>query len=182
MLIDGIKCYIPMFRKKALIWSIPAVVSRSFTKYCGFFSQNIFAFSNSCRVLADRTVAGLGSQMLKNPRCNVLPAQDSEWTMCVLDLNRHLTMVRLQKLLSGREVSLATVSLLGLSDLEEGTRSSCSLPLRVLPFSDPSLPEGIKQVRPKEAQQYCSWWSPLAGEVKTDRLTADWLTERITDW
>jgi hypothetical protein len=128
--------------------SIPAVVSRSFAKYCGFFSQNAFSFSNLWKFLSGSSVTGLGSQMFKNPGCcNVLTAQESVWTLCVSDLNRHLTVVRLQKLLNGRGVSLGTTSLLGLNDLEERTRASCSLPLRVLPFSDPSLPEGIKQVR-----------------------------------
>jgi hypothetical protein len=95
----------------------------------------------------------------------VLSAQGSEITLCVADLNLHLTVVKLQKLLNDRKVSLATTTLLDLIDLEKRTRPSCSLPLRVLPFRESSLPEGIIQVRLKLRDSICQELSALGGTV-----------------
>jgi hypothetical protein len=94
---------------------------------------------------------------------------------CVSDLKHLLTVVRLQKLLNGREVSVASTSLPDLEDLEDRTRSSCSLPLRVLPFSDPALPEGIRQVRLKVRDQAYSTLLQFIAEInrQTDSSSAE---------
>jgi hypothetical protein len=64
------------------------------------------------------------------------------------DPSHHLAVLSLHRLLHNSQIPIATASLQALADVEGTTRSGCSRFLYVLPFGDPSLTNGLKEVRP----------------------------------
>jgi len=63
------------------------------------------------------------------------------------DPSHHLAVLTLHKLLHNSQIPTATATLQALAGVEGTTYYGCSRSLHVLPFSDPSLKDGLKEVR-----------------------------------